>query len=83
MIQDNLISYGDLERLGWPHFLIEDYLGLKREISPQHGEAADPNGVFVSNRSKFYVYIDPDSIDPPGLWFNPVVGVDDGWIQIV
>lgn len=81
MRQDNAISYADLEKIGWPQALIDDYEGLKRELVPQTGMEADPNGVYAANLNRFYVYSDP-SIPASGLWFNPVAGELTGWIQV-
>lgn len=78
MRQDSLISYAELEKLGWPQSLIDDYAGLKRELVPQHGTDADPNNIYVSNLNGFYVKTD----DATALWFNPVPGELTGWIQI-
>ena len=76
--QDNLISYADLQKLGWPLTLIDDYQGLKRELSPQSGTAVDPNNIYRSNLSGQYF-----DTATPGMWFNPTVGELTGWIQIV
>ena len=78
MRQDSLISYGDLERLGWPQILIDDYLGRLRELTPQRGTDADPNGLYVANLNGFYVKTDATT----ALWFNPSPGENTGWIQI-
>lgn len=72
------VSYADLERLGWPQFLINDYQGRLAEFTPQSGTDSDPNNIYVSNLNGFYV----DTVTP-GLWFNPVPDVDTGWIQLV
>lgn len=77
MRQDNLISYGDLERLGWPGYLIDDYLGRLRELTPQRGAEADPNGVYVANLNGLYIDTNLEVI-----WFNPSPGEDSGWIQV-
>ena len=76
--QDVLISYADLEKLGWPLSLIDDYQGLKRELSPQSGTDTDPNTIYRSNLNKTYF----DTVTP-SMWFNPTVGAITGWIQIV
>lgn len=78
MRQDNIISYADLEKLGWPYNLIEDYQGLKRELSPQSGTEVDPNGIYAANLNGFYV-----DTSSPGLWFNPTPEAETGWIQLV
>lgn len=75
--EDNLISYADLEKLGWPLSLINDYQGLKRELSPQSGTVADPNNIYRTNLNKTYF----DTVTA-SLWFNPTVGELTGWIQI-
>lgn len=77
MRRDSLISYADLERLGWPQYLIDDYIGRLDELTPQKGEDADPNGLYVSNLNGFYV----DTLTP-ALWFNPQPGQDTGWILL-
>ncbi len=79
MRQDNAISYADLEKIGWPQALIEDYEGLKRELVPQTGTEVDPNGIYQSNLNGFYFSRTP----PEKLWFNPVAGELTGWIQLV
>lgn len=77
MRQDSLISYGDLERLGWPQYLIDDYLGRLRELTPQRGTEADPNGIFEANLNGMYIDTNLNVI-----WFNPSPGADTGWIQV-
>lgn len=77
MRQDSVLSYGDLERLGWPQWLIEDYLGRLREIVAQHGTDADPNGLYVANLNGFYV-----DTNLGALWFNPTAGESTGWIAL-
>lgn len=77
MRQDSLPSYGDLERLGWPQWLIDDYLGRLRELTPQRGTDTDPNGLYVANVNGFYV----DTVTP-ALWFNGSPGEDTGWIAV-
>lgn len=77
MRQDSNLSYGDLERAGWPNWLIEDYLGRLRELTPQRGTDADPNGIYVANLNGFYI-----DTSTPALWFNPNAGEDTGWIAL-
>lgn len=77
MRQDSLISYGDLERLGWPQYLIDDYLGRLRELTPQRGTQADPNGDYEANLNGLYIDTNLNVI-----WFNPSPGADTGWIQV-
>jgi hypothetical protein len=77
MRQDNLIGYADLERLGWSQYLIDDYLGLKREVVAQRGTDVDPNGIYEANLNGFYV-----DTATPQLWFNPVIGATTGWIAL-
>ena len=77
MRRDSLISYADLERLGWPQYLIDDYIGRLDELTPQNGTVADPNGVYVSNLNGFYV-----DTATPSLWFNPAPGESTGWIAL-
>jgi len=78
MRQDRLLSYRDLQAFGWPEPLIDDYLGLKLELQPQHGTEADPNGVYESNLNGFYVKTN----SPTALWFNPAPGQKTGWVQV-
>ena len=78
MRQDNAISYADLQKIGWPQALIEDYEGLRRELVPQTGTEADPNGIYQSNLNGFYIKTDATT----ALWFNPVAGELTGWIQL-
>lgn len=77
MRQDSAVSYADLERLGWPQFLIDDYIGRLRELTPQKGTEDDPNGVYVANLNGLYVDTNLNVI-----WFNPVPGESTGWIQV-
>lgn len=77
MRQDSAVSYADLERLGWPQFLIDDYIGRLRELTPQSGTEADPNGVYVSNLNGMYIDTNLNVI-----WFNPSAGESTGWIQV-
>lgn len=76
--QDNIVSYADLEKLGWPQSLIDDYQGLKRELSPQSGTEPNPNTIYRSNLNQTYF-----DVTTPAMWFNPTVGKLTGWIQIV
>lgn len=77
MRQDNLIGYGDLEKLGWPTYLIDDYLGRLRELTPQKGTDANPNGIYSANLNGMYI-----DTATPALWFNPTPGEAIGWIQV-
>lgn len=77
MRQDSALSYADLERLGWPQFLIDDYLGRLRELTPQKGAESDPNGVYVANLNGLYIDTNLNVI-----WFNPSAGEDTGWVQV-
>jgi len=77
MRQDSLISYGDLERLGWPQYLIDDYLGRLRELTPQRDVEPDPNGIFEANLNGLYIDTNLNVI-----WFNPSPGANTGWIQV-
>jgi hypothetical protein len=77
MRQDNLIGYADLERMGWSQYLIDDYLGLKREVVAQRGTDTDPNGIYEANLNGFYV-----DTATPQLWFNSVIGATTGWIAL-
>lgn len=77
MRHDSLVSYADLEKQGWPNWLIDDYMGRLRELTPQSGTDADPNGIYVSNLNG--IYIDTTT---PAMWFNPVPGESTGWIAI-
>lgn len=75
---DNALSYADLEALGWPQIMIDDYMGRLIEFQPVQGVDTDPNGVHMSTLNRFYV-----DTATPGLWFNPIAGVDTGWIQLI
>lgn len=72
------VSYADLERMGWPQHLINDYMGRIQDLTPQHGTDADPNGIYQANLNGFYV-----DTSTPGLWFSPIPGTNDEWTQIV
>lgn len=83
MRQDNAISYADLEKLGWPQHLIDDYEGLKRELVPQTGPDANPNGIYTANLNGMYIEISPPGPPPTlSLWYNPAPGASTGWVQI-
>ena len=77
MRQDSIVSYGDLERAGWPQFLIDDYLGRLRELTPQRGLDANPNGIYEANLNGFYI-----DTNTPSMWFNSKPGADTGWIAL-
>jgi len=77
MRRDNDLSYADLERLGWPSWLIDDYIGRLQELRPQSGTETDPNGVYESNLNGQYF-----DTATPALWYNPAPGELTGWIQI-
>lgn len=77
MRRDSLLSYADLERLGWPQWLIDDYTGRLNELTPQKGEDADPNGLYESNLNGIYV-----DTNLSVVWFNPTPGELTGWIQV-
>ena len=77
MTQGTLISYAELEKLGWPKSLIEDYQGLKLDITPQRGAETNPNTIYKANSNGFYV-----DTTTPSLWFNPTPGELTGWIQL-
>lgn len=72
------VSFADLERMGWPQHLINDYMGRIQDFSPQSGTATNPTtaGV-VANLNGFYI----DTVTP-GLWFSPTPGTSDEWIQL-
>lgn len=72
------VSYSDLERAGWPQFIIDDYQSFKRSIQPQYGTEADPNGIYAANLNGQYF-----DIATPAMWVNPIAGALEGWIQIV
>lgn len=72
------VSLADLERLGWPQHLINDYMGRIQDFTPQSGADADPNGIYRANLNGFYV----DTVTP-GLWFSTTPGEDTGWFQLV
>jgi hypothetical protein len=71
------ISYSELEQAGWPMSVIEDYQSFKRQVLPQHGVTADPNGVYRSNMNGFYVDTNLNV-----MWFNAVTGSSTGWVQV-
>ncbi len=77
MRQFSSVSDADLEKLGWPRILITDYQGRLDSLTPQHGTASDPNGVFAANLNGFYV-----DTATPALWFNPTPGELTGWIAL-
>lgn len=77
MRQDSLVSYADLEKLGWPQILIDDYMGRLRELVPLRGTEADPNGLYIANLNGFYV-----DLTTPSLWYNPTPGENTGWIAL-
>jgi len=69
-----------LQEQGWPEALIEDYDRISQsDFFPLCGTAI-PNENFTSNRSQVYFRIDGNTRQ---FWFNPVVGVNTGWVQIV
>lgn len=74
---DSLPSYADLEKLGWPNWLIDDYMGRLRELTPQHGTDADPNGIYTANLNGLYI-----DTATPAMWFNSIPGTDTGWIAV-
>lgn len=80
--QNTRISYSDLQALGWPDHLINDYQGFKQDVQnlyiPQSGTDADPNGIYEANFNG--IYFDTGT---PGMWYNPTPGADTGWVQIV
>lgn len=78
MRRDSLVSYADLEKQGWPNWLIEDYMGRLRELTPQSGTDVDPNGIYVANLNGLYI-----DTATPGQWFNPSPGESTGWIQLI
>lgn len=77
MRYDNDISYADLEAIGWPQILIDDYIGRLRELTPQQGVDADPNGIYVANRNGFYY-----DTNLGVMWYNPTPGADTGWTAV-
>ncbi len=77
MRRSSLISYADLEKAGWPTWLIDDYTGRLDDLTPQKGTETDPNGVYESNLNGMYI-----DTTTPALWFNPAPGELTGWIQI-
>lgn len=78
MRQDNIISYADLEALGWPNALINDYQGLKRELAPIFDVEADPNGIYEANLCGQYFDTNLGT-----MWINDTPGDSTGWVQIV
>jgi len=76
MRQDSAVSYADLERLGWPQFMIDDYMGRLRDLTPQRG-AQNPEGVYAANLNGMYINTASST-----LWFNPSPGELTGWIAL-
>ena len=69
-----------LEEQGWPQALIEDYDRISQsDFNPLCG-SLEPDGNFTSNRSQVYFRISGSTRQ---VWFNPVVGVNSGWVQFV
>jgi hypothetical protein len=69
-----------MERMGFDANFIEDYQGIKRELTPQSSSTvADPNNVFVSNLNGQFFYTGATK----ALWFNPIPGQKTGWLQII
>jgi hypothetical protein len=69
-----------MERMGFNSNFIEDYQGIKRELTPQSSSTvADPNNVFVSNLNGQFFYTGATK----ALWFNPIPGQTTGWLQII
>jgi hypothetical protein len=69
-----------MERMGFDANFIEDYQGIKRELTPQSSSTvADPNNVFVSNLNGQFFYTGATK----ALWFNPTPGQTTGWLQII
>ena len=73
-----------LEGLNWPPALIEDYDRISQsDYFPLCGSLT-PNGNFTANRSQVYFRIlDTETENIRQMWFNPVVGVNTGWVQII
>lgn len=77
------------EQPGWSENFIEDYMGLKEDVSqlleivndgllsPQSG-AGSPEGVITANYSLMYV----DLTGPNVLYFNPTFGANTGWVSV-
>ena len=77
MRSDSLVSYADLEAAGWPSWLIDDYMGRLRELTPQRGVEVDPNGIYSANLNGQYI-----DTGTPAIWFNASPGEVTGWIKI-
>lgn len=71
------LSYADLEQLGWPNSLIDEYLSMKRNFTPQRGIEADPNSIYRANFNGMYIDTNLNA-----LWFNPTPGALTGWIAL-
>jgi hypothetical protein len=71
------VSYGDLERLGWPNSLIDDYQSIRDQFTPLRGAAADPNNIYRSNLSGMYI-----DLTLKVIWFNPTAGALIGWVAL-
>lgn len=71
------VSYSDLEQIGWPNDLIDDYQSIRAQLTPQKGTDADPNGIYRSNLSGLYI-----DLTLKVIWFNPTVGDTTGWVAL-
>ena len=69
-----------LQEQNWPQALIEDYDRISQnDFFPLCGTAA-PNNNITSNSAQTYFRI---SGSIRQFWFNPVVGVNTGWVQLI
>ena len=71
------LSYSDLERLGWPEDLVNDYQAIREQLTPLRGDDADPNGIYRANLNGMYVDTTLNA-----LWFNPTPGALTGWVAL-
>lgn len=71
------LSYAELEAIGWPNQLIDEYLSMKRNFTPQRGTEADPNSVYRANLNGMYI-----DTNLGVLWFNPTPGALTGWVAL-
>ena len=72
-----LLSYSDLERLGWPNALIDDYQSIRDQLTPLRGTDPDPNNIYRSNLSGMYI-----DLTLKVIWFNPTAGAKTGWVAL-
>lgn len=79
IVEGQDVSYADLESQGFSQSFINDYMGLKRSLTPLAGVEADPNGIYTANQSGWYI----GTQAPVSLWFNASAGSNTGWFKLV